>query len=141
MFTSWDTNLKIWSASMDLDESGEPSSKKSKGPNRNVRTPLHTLKGHKESISSINWVDSHTVCTASMDHTIKFWDCQLYGISNEIVDQKAFLSSSWSPLSNTLLATSADRFIRLYDPRSTEGTICKSKFTSHQLWVNFSRSW
>nr|AEE62829.1 unknown [Dendroctonus ponderosae] len=134
----WDTNLKIWSASLDVDDSGEPISKRSKGTNKNssVRTPLHTLKGHKESISSINWVDSHTVCTASMDHTIKFWDCQLYGISNEIVDQKAFLSSSWSPLSNTLLATSADRFIRLYDPRSTEGTVCKSKFTSHQLWVS-----
>jgi len=133
----WDTNLKIWSASLDIDDSGEPSSKKSKGGPRNpsTRTPLHTLKGHKESISSTSWIDNHTVCTASMDHTIKFWDCELYGIKNEIVDQKAFLSASWSPLSNTLLASSADRFIRLYDPRSTEGTICKTMFTSHSLWV------
>lgn len=134
----WDTNLKIWSASLDMDDSGEPSSKKLRGGTRSTttRTPLHTLKGHKESISSTNWIDNHTVCTASMDHTIKFWDCELYGISNEIVDQKAFLSASWSPLSNTLLASSADRHIRLYDPRSTEGTICKTMFTSHSLWVS-----
>lgn len=81
MFFSWDTNLKIWSASLDVDDSGEPSSKKIRGGSRNsntnVRTPLHTLKGHKETISSTNWVDDHTVCTASMDHTIKFWDCEV----------------------------------------------------------------
>ncbi|XP_066143173.1 ribosome biogenesis protein WDR12 homolog [Euwallacea fornicatus] len=133
----WDTNLKIWSSSLDSEDSGEPSSKKLRGNSSNViRTPVHTLKGHKESISSTNWVDNHTVCTASMDHTIKFWDCELYGISNEIVDQKAFLSASWSPLTKTLIASSADRHLRLYDPRSTEGTICKSTFTSHTLWVS-----
>ncbi|XP_050302014.1 ribosome biogenesis protein WDR12 homolog [Anthonomus grandis grandis] len=137
----WDTNLKIWSASVETEDSGEPTSKKSKGSKSlATRTPLHTLKGHKESISSINWVDEHNVCTASMDHTIKFWDCELYGISNEIVDQKAFLSSSWSNLTKTLLASCADRHIRLYDPRSTEGTICKTMFTSHSMWVS-SVSW
>lgn len=50
--------------------------------------------------------------------------------------QKAFLSLSWSPLSNTILASSADRHIRLYDPRSTEGSLCKTTFTSHTLWVS-----
>lgn len=53
-----------------------------------------------------------------------------------MVGQKAFLSSSWSPLSNTLLASSADRHIRLYDPRSSEGSVCKTTFTSHTLWVS-----
>lgn len=60
----------------------------------------------------------------------------MYGVSNELVDQKAFLSASWSPLSKTLITSSADRHLRLYDPRSTEGTICKSMFTSHTLWVS-----
>ncbi|XP_030763133.1 ribosome biogenesis protein WDR12 homolog [Sitophilus oryzae] len=134
----WDTNLKLWSASLEVDDSGEPSTKKLRGLGKGIytRVPLHTLNGHKETISAINWIDNHTVCTASMDHTIKFWDCELYGIKNEIIDQKAFLSASWSPLSNTLLATSADRHIRLYDPRSNEGSICKSMFTSHVLWVS-----
>ncbi|CAG9813933.1 unnamed protein product [Phaedon cochleariae] len=129
----WDTNLKLWSASLEEDE---PALKRSRGGNAAlVKTPLHTLKGHKEAISSINWLDNHVVCTASMDHTIKFWDAELMGIKSEIVGQKAFLSSSWSHLSNALLATSADRHIRLYDPRSSEGAVCKTTFTSHQLWV------
>lgn len=49
--------------------------------------------------------------------------------------QKAFLGASWSPLSNTLIAASADRHVRLYDPRTTEGSLCKTTFASHTLWV------
>lgn len=73
----WDTNLKIWQASLE-DETGEPAHKKSKGGrDLLIRTPLNTLKGHKEAISSINWVDNYVVSTASMDHTIKLWDVEV----------------------------------------------------------------
>lgn len=58
------------------------------------------------------------------------------GIKNEIVGQKAYLGASHSPLSKTVITCSADRHIRLYDPRSTEGSLCKSTFTSHSLWVS-----
>jgi ribosome biogenesis protein YTM1 len=132
----WDTNLKIWSASFENDEE-EPVLKKVRGPKNIItRTPLYTLKGHKESITSIDWVDNQTVCTVSMDHTIKFWDAELCGVKSDIVGQKAFLGSSWSSLSNTLLACSADRHIRLYDPRTSEGSVVKITFTSHSLWVS-----
>lgn len=151
----WDTNLKIWSASLDSDGTGEPASKKMKGSSElQTRTPLHTLSGHKETISAIDWIDNYVVCSVSMDHTIKLWDAevcfliiclcyyfiryflQLCGIKSEIIGQKAFLSASWSPLNNTILASSADRHIRLYDPRSNEGAICKTTFTSHTMWVS-----
>ncbi|RZC32546.1 ribosome biogenesis protein WDR12 -like [Asbolus verrucosus] len=132
----WDTNLKIWSAGFDTDDE-EPAHKKVRGSKNIItRTPLHTLKGHKENITSIDWVDNHVICTVSMDHTIKFWDAELCGIKSEIVGQKAFLGSSWSPLSNTLLTCSADRHIRLYDPRASEGSVVKNSFTSHSLWVS-----
>lgn len=70
----WDTNLKIWSASFDQD-TDEPAHKKAKG--MLTRVPLHTLKGHKETISSTVWIDPYSICTASMDHTIKFWDAEV----------------------------------------------------------------
>ncbi|KAK9879387.1 hypothetical protein WA026_006457 [Henosepilachna vigintioctopunctata] len=130
----WDTTLKIWSACLEKDI-GEPIAKKAK-VNMDVRTPLHTLEGHKETISAVSWIDNHDIVTSSMDHTIKIWDAELNGIKNEIVGQKAFLSSSWSPLTKSLLATSADQYIRLYDPRSTEGLLCKTTFTSHTGWVS-----
>nr|CAI5853752.1 unnamed protein product [Callosobruchus analis] len=133
----WDRNLKIWSSTVDDDNNDEPPQKQSRGVNGiPVKIPLHTLQGHKESISSCQWVDNATVCTASMDHTIKIWDTELCGIKSEVVGQKAFLDVSWSNLSKTILTASADRYVRLYDPRSQEGTLCKVTFTSHSLWVS-----
>lgn len=73
----WDTNLKIWSSSLD-DGDEEPLHKKTKGiSNAVTKTPLNTLKGHKEMISSIEWIDNYIVHSASMDHTIKFWDVEV----------------------------------------------------------------
>lgn len=81
---SWDTYLKIWSASLEHNDVEEPAPKKQKGPKRiETRMPLSTLKGHKESIVSAFWTETHTVGTASMDHTIKLWDievCTIYSV-------------------------------------------------------------
>ncbi|KAL3283258.1 hypothetical protein HHI36_006406 [Cryptolaemus montrouzieri] len=132
----WDTTLKIWSARLEKDNE-EPVAKKIKGKSDGtVRTPLNTLEGHKETVSSVCWIDNHDIVTTSMDHTIKIWDAELNGIKNELVGQKAYLSSSWSVLSKHLLTTSADQYIRLYDPRSTEGVVCKTTFTSHNGWIS-----
>lgn len=75
----WDTYLKIWSALLEYDDDvEEPAVKKQKGPKRiSTRMPLSTLKGHKENIVSAFWSATHTVGTASMDHTIKLWDIEV----------------------------------------------------------------
>ncbi|XP_022904368.2 ribosome biogenesis protein WDR12 homolog [Onthophagus taurus] len=134
----WDTHLKIWSTLQhdrnELRMEDEPPSKKTKGNSIN-QTPLHTLTGHKESISKALWLDNENICTVSMDHTIKIWDATLCGLKREMIGQKANLSASWSTLSNSLLVTSADRHIRLYDPRNAEGSVCKVTYTSHKSWV------
>lgn len=70
----WDTNLKLWSTSLEQDN--EPPQKKTRAK-AVTKTPLCTLKGHKESISKALWIDNMTVCTASMDHTIKTWDAEV----------------------------------------------------------------
>ncbi|KAB0797689.1 hypothetical protein PPYR_08682 [Photinus pyralis] len=133
----WDTYLKIWSASLDADENYEPHHKKIKSSSHlPSRTPIHTLQGHKENVVSVQWLEPQLICTASMDHTIKLWDTELGGLQSEIVAEKAFLGASWSPLCRSIIACSADRHVRLYDPRSTEGSVCKMIFTSHSLWVS-----
>lgn len=74
---SWDTNLKIWLSSLD-NENEEPTNKRSRGPNALItKLPTNTLKGHKEAISSVEWINNAELCTASMDHTIKFWDAEV----------------------------------------------------------------
>lgn len=79
------------------------------------------MKGHKEAISGIVWSEKVEVITCSWDHTIKVWDSELGGIKHDLAGNKSFFDIDYSPLSRAVITASADRHIRLYDPRSTGG--------------------
>lgn len=114
------------------------------------------MKGHKEAISGVVWSDKSELITSSWDHTLKIWDSELGGIKHEIPGNKSFFDIDYSQLSRSVITASADRHIRLYDPRSSgpyfninyfqfellnqfnyfpEGSMVKSTFTSHTQWV------
>jgi len=82
-----------------------------------------TLGGHKEAISSVCWSEPNELITSSWDHTIKLWDIEMGGMKSEICGNKAFFGLSWSELNKTAITCSADRHIRLYDPRSKGNNI------------------
>ena len=86
------------------------------------KTPIITLAGHSESISSCKWMDETNVCTASWDHSIKLWD-MFTGQETKTLKSlsKIFLSVDYSPLSKLIAAGLNDNFVRIYDPRSNEG--------------------
>ncbi|CAH2980881.1 unnamed protein product [Chilo suppressalis] len=134
---SWDTNISLWSTSPS-DEENVPAKKRSKPDHGNTRNPLVTLKGHREAVSAVQWLDFNTVISSGWDHLLKLWDCELGGIKQEIATNRALLDVDWSPLSNSIITASADRYIRLYDPRSTD-SIVKTTFTSHTGWVQSVR--
>ncbi|XP_034242429.1 ribosome biogenesis protein WDR12 homolog [Thrips palmi] len=141
----WDTLLKIWTTSMretvavpaqSTGDSDESDAKRAKLELKShIKTPIMTLKGHKEAISSVVWTDTQELATASWDHTLRLWDGELGGIKTEIAGNKPFFDMSYSALNGTVVTASADRHIRLYDLRSTEGSLVKSMFTSHTKWV------
>ncbi len=87
-----------------------------------LKTPIITLAGHAESISSCKWMDEKNVCTASWDHSIKLWD-MFTGQETKTLKSlnKIFLSVDYSPLSKLIAAGLNDNFVRIYDPRSNEG--------------------
>ncbi|XP_068633410.1 ribosome biogenesis protein WDR12 homolog [Battus philenor] len=134
---SWDNNICIWSASL-TDEDNVPAKKKSKPEQGKTRESKTLLKGHREAVSAVQWVDHNTILSCSWDHLLKLWDCELGGIKQEIAGNKAFFDTDWSPLNNSILTASADRYVRIYDPRSTE-SIVKTTFTSHTGWVQSVR--
>lgn len=76
------------------------------------------MKGHKEAISGVVWSDTAEIITSSWDHTLKIWDSELGGMKNEIPGNKSFFDLDYSRLSHAIVTGSADRHIRLYDPRS-----------------------
>jgi len=151
---SWDKSLKIWSTSLEPepgtseDNASSSSSKKAKrlketetegagdGSRLHTRTPLLTMAGHNEGVSSLEWLEEKKVASASWDHTIKIWDIETAREEKLIQGNKVFMDISFSPLNRLIAAGSCDRHVRIYDPRSQEGSIVKTSMSHHTGWVS-----
>lgn len=77
-----------------------------------------TLQGHRECISGVQWMDNDTLLTSSWDHTMKVWDLSMEGVKTEIATNKSIFDASYSNLNHLIVTASADKNIRLYDPRT-----------------------
>uniref|UniRef100_A0A1A9WZX7 Ribosome biogenesis protein WDR12 homolog n=1 Tax=Glossina brevipalpis TaxID=37001 RepID=A0A1A9WZX7_9MUSC len=130
---SWDTMLKIWST--DSSETIASTSKRSKAEDNSIKTPQITLQGHRECISAVQWMDGETLLTSSWDHTMKIWDLSLEGIKTEISTNKSIFDASYSRLCRLIIAASADKNLRLYDPRINQSSVVRNTYLGHQQWI------
>lgn len=77
-----------------------------------------TLQGHREAVSGVQWINEESLLTSSWDHTLKIWDLAMEGVKSEISGNKSFFDISFSHLNGLIITASADKNLRLYDPRS-----------------------
>jgi len=155
----FDNMIKVWNLVDGSDEDSEeedeePSgsaSKKMKKEERKIRPPTMTLSGHTEGITGIRWVPSTQadeegigkIVSCSRDNTMRIWDLEVAQVVQTLPSSKPFLSLAHSKFNGLFITGSCDRHVRLWDPRSNEGSLVKQVFTSHHGWVssvNFSPS-
>ncbi|KAJ6625037.1 Ribosome biogenesis protein WDR12 like, partial [Pseudolycoriella hygida] len=117
-----------------LTDNNEDSSQK-RSNTAQSRTPILTLEGHREAVSGIDWISNDSILTSSWDHTLKIWDLEISGVTTELSGNKSFFDVSYSQLNRLIITASADKILRLYDPRSNQGTIVKNSYLGHSQWI------
>ncbi|XP_003372075.1 WD domain, G-beta repeat-containing domain protein [Trichinella spiralis] len=134
-----DTYLKIWDiANIPLNFANNPNGRHvaSRTQSRNKMTPMFTLAGHRDQVVGVCWKSPSEVVTASWDHSIHVWNVEYLERVRALSGDCCFTDVAYSPLNHLLLSTCSDKSVRMWDVRSTEGSMVKALFNSHSKWAS-----
>ncbi|XP_065174470.1 ribosome biogenesis protein wdr12-like [Sycon ciliatum] len=143
---SWDRTVRVWSAVPDqladtahVANGGAKRKKTSSASDAQSdavdKQALVTLTGHSEAVSSLAWLDSASIASASWDHCIKLWDLESASLTATLAGNNVFNSISYSTASRLIVSGNSDRSVRLWDPRSDTALVQKM-LRFHTGWVS-----
>ncbi|KRZ02176.1 Ribosome biogenesis protein WDR12 -like protein, partial [Trichinella zimbabwensis] len=134
-----DAYLKIWDiANMPLNFENDPNEQSAafRTDSRKKITPMFTLAGHRDQVAGVCWKSPTEVVTASWDHSIYVWDVEFIDKTCALSGDCCFTDVAYSPLNGLLLSSCSDRSVRMWDVRSSEGSMVKTLFKSHSKWAS-----
>ncbi|KAG2218102.1 hypothetical protein INT45_000025 [Circinella minor] len=149
---SADSTIKIWSTNEpEEDEEQETTTsiagkskrrKTEKKSDRKIKTSLSTLEGHVGAVNAISFDDndSSIVYTGGWDHSIRSWNIEQQVNLVTKNCEKVVLDVDYSSRSKLIATGHTDSILRLWDPRSEEGTNVKQALRGHSAWIS-SVSW
>ncbi|KAL6075670.1 ribosome biogenesis protein ytm1 [Balamuthia mandrillaris] len=139
---AWDNTIKVWDPTSEF-EAGDPFDKseanesdKKKIKKEPFKAALVTLESHAQCVSCLTWPLADTIYSGSWDHSIRQWDVDSTVNTRTLSGEHVVLSVSFNANLGALISGHTDRYIRLWDPRSTEGAMVKQRFLSHAEWVS-----
>jgi ribosome biogenesis protein YTM1 len=141
---SWDKTVRLWQApqpdAVAAALGGPPAAKKSRSDKKkealaSVDTPLAAFTGHSQKVEGVAWTDLATIYSASYDHTVRSWDVSTAACTAVLPTGHAALCVDARPDTSVVISGHSDFKVRLWDPRSLEGTRVSASFASHKNMV------
>lgn len=121
-----------------MGETNKKRKKTEKTDGRKLKTKCITLEGHVGAVNAVTFdrANSNTVYTGGWDHSIRSWDVEQQVNLTTKNCEKVVLDVDYSSASKLLATGHSDNTIRLWDPRSEEGTNVKLSLRGHGAWVS-----
>ncbi|KAF7732740.1 WD repeat-containing protein 12 [Apophysomyces ossiformis] len=141
---SADGTVRVWSTEEpEEDEHTEEDAlprkrkKTEKKDSRKIKSKSTVLEGHVGGVNAVTFdgSDSNIVYTGGWDHSIRSWDVEQQVNLLTKNCEKVVLGVDYSKMSRLIATGHADNAIRLWDPRSEDGTNVKLTLRGHSAWV------
>ncbi|CDH61013.1 wd repeat domain 12 [Lichtheimia corymbifera JMRC:FSU:9682] len=146
---SSDGTVKVWTTSIPaqdetMHESSQSSKQRKTTPKegRKIKSRAITLEGHVGAVNAVAYDanDANIVYTGGWDHSIRSWDVEQQVNLVTKNCEKVVIDVDYSGLSRLIATGHSDNSLRLWDPRTEEGTNVKMTLRGHLGWVS-SVSW
>eukprot|EP00038_Savillea_parva_P031301 m.84760 g.84760 ORF g.84760 m.84760 type:complete len:462 (+) comp9607_c0_seq2:271-1656(+) len=130
----WSTTPDASSADPGTDDATDSGSGKRRRVKRTVptETPLGKLTGSTSSVSSVCWPDRETLYSGGNDQCLRTWNIETGTCVRSMTGYRVISAVASSPVSRLLATGDFDGAVRLYDPRSADGSVVKAALVSHR---------
>ncbi|KAJ2618015.1 ribosome biogenesis protein ytm1 [Coemansia sp. RSA 1365] len=137
---SADSTIRFWSLAAPSQAEAEqtaaaPAVKRQRGgADVPGKAAIGTLSGHVGAVSSVCFDASHEeqVFSGGWDHSLRTWDVASgVNVATSLCDA-VVLGLAHSPVSRLVATGNADRCVRLWDPRASDGSVVSMRLASHR---------